>query len=242
MSECPTHLRELVTKLTSLNPLTAQEIAAVEALPLRFQSMRARTAIVTEGQTISECCLLTEGFACRHKLSRDGGRQIVSFHMPGDILDIQHLLFDRADHNVQTITDARLAFVPVAAMRALGDAWPEIARALWRDCLVDASIFREWVLNVGRRSAKTRIAHMLCEFAARAEAAGIGSPAHFSLPMTQEDIADATGLTAVHVNRMLRELSEDGVIARDGRQIRIADWPRMQRIADFSPAYLHLAA
>lgn len=242
MSKSPAQLDKFVSKLAALNPLTAEEIAAIGTLPTRLQSVRARTAIVTEGQTISECCLLVDGFACRHKLSRDGGRQIVSFHIPGDILDVQHLLFDRADHNVQTITDATLAFVPMDAMRRLTDDWPEIARALWRDCLVDASVFREWVLNVGRRSAKTRIAHMLCEFAARAEAAGIGSPAHFSLPMTQEDIADATGLTAVHVNRMLRELSEEGVIAREGRQIRIADWPHMKRIADFSPAYLHIAA
>jgi len=242
MSNSAAHLDKFVSKLNALNMLTAEEVAAIQALPLRLQSVRARTSIVTEGQIISECCVLVEGFACRHKLANDGGRQIVSFHIPGDILDVQHLLFNRADHNVQTITDATLAFVPMDAMRQLTDHRPEIALALWRDCLVEASVFREWVLNVGRRSAKTRIAHMLCEFAARAEAAGIGSPAHFSLPMTQEDIADATGLTAVHVNRMLRELREEGVIEREGRQIRIADWPRMKRIADFSPAYLHIAA
>ena len=119
---------------------------------------------------------------------------------------------------------------------------PAINEALWRDSLIDASIFREWVLNVGRRDAKARIAHMLCEFASRRQAAGLGSPERFELPMTQEQIGDATGLTPVHVNRMLHALAADGVIVRDQREVEITDWPKMRRIADFDPAYLHAAA
>jgi CRP-like cAMP-binding protein len=232
----------LVSKLASLNRLDAEDISAIRQLPRRLQQVGAGTAIVSEGQLISECCLLVEGYACRHKVADSGGRQIVSFHMAGDILDIQHLLFNRADHNVQAITAAKLIFFPMEALRGLVSQRPEIGKALWRDCLVDASVFREWVLNVGRRDAKKRIAHMLCEFAARAEAAGLGSPAQFTLPMTQEDIADATGLTPVHVNRMLRVLTEEGSLMRNGREIRIVDWPRMRHTADFSPEYLHIAA
>lgn len=233
---------DLIRKLTSLNNLSEEEIAGIRSLPLRVQRFKAGATIVSTGQLISECCLLVEGFACRHKLASDGGRQIVSFHLAGDILDIQHLLFEKADHNVQVITDAQVLFFPMRDFRRLIEDRPEIAKALWRDCLVDASVFREWVLNVGRRDAKMRIAHMLCEFAARCEAAGLGSPNQFTLPMTQEDIGDATGLTSVHVNRMLRALSEEGVIERSGRQIRIADWERMKQVADFDPDYLHLAA
>jgi CRP-like cAMP-binding protein len=232
----------LVSKLSSLGDLASEDIGALRRLSLRLQHVKAGTAIVSEGQLVSECCLLVEGYACRHKVADNGGRQIVSFHMAGDILDIQHLLFNRADHNVQAITNAKLVFFPMESLRKLVSVRPEIGRALWRDCLVDASIFREWVLNVGRRDAKQRIAHMLCEFAARAEAAGLGSPAQFTLPMTQEDIADATGLTPVHVNRMLRMLTEEGALMRNGREIRIVDWPRMRQTADFSPEYLHLAA
>ena len=98
------------------------------------------------------------------------------------------------------------------------------------------------MLNVGRRDAKERVAHMLCEFAARRQAAGLGTPEQFELPMTQEEIADATGLTTVHVNRTLHALAADGVIVRHRRHYQIADWPRMQRVADFDPAYLHAAA
>jgi CRP-like cAMP-binding protein len=186
--------------------------------------------------------MLVTGYACRHKVAANGGRQIVSFHLAGDILDLQHLLLAVADHNVQTITDATIAWIPKVALKRAADGSARIADALWRDTLIDASIFREWVLNVGRRDARSRTAHMLCEFAARREAAGLGSPEDFELPMTQEQIADATGLTAVHVNRMLRALEEDGAITRDRRRIRIVDWQRMRRIADFDPVYLHAAA
>jgi CRP-like cAMP-binding protein len=235
-------LGALIAKLSSLQALSAQTVSALLNLPWRARRVMRGTVIVGDGQLITECCLLLQGFACRSKMADDGGRQIVSFHLAGDILDIQHLLFERADHSVQAISDAELAFVPTPALRAVAAEHPDMATALWRDCLVDASIFREWVLNVGRRDAKKRVAHMLCEFAVRAEAAGLGSRERFTLPMTQEDIADATGLTSVHVNRTLRILTEEGAIARHGREVRIADWQRMRRTADFSPDYLHLAA
>jgi CRP-like cAMP-binding protein len=232
----------LVRKLTGLGHLTDDDIAALRSLPIRERHLRAGTLIVTEDQLISECCLLLSGYACRHKVAKDGSRQIVSFHVAGDILDIQHLFFEQADHNVQTITDADVAFIPMSALRAVVESNPSIAVALWRDCLVDASIFREWVLNVGRRSAAERIAHMLCEFATRCETAGLGAASELTVPMTQEYIADATGLTAVHVNRVLRQLREQGLIEGAGRAFKIADWESMRQFADFRPSYLHLAA
>lgn len=242
MAGPPSDFDALIQKLRSLNALQPEEMEAVRHLPIRKVEVRSGTTIIYEDQQITECCLLLEGYACRYKVASDGGRQIVSFHIPGDILDIQHLLFDRADHNVQTISAATLAYFPMAALRTLIDERPAIGTALWRDCLVDASVFREWVLNVGRRCAKERIAHMLCEFAARAESAGIGPAQGLALPMTQADIADATGLTPVHVNRMLRALREDGSLARQGIRFFIADWELLKRTADFSPNYLHLAA
>ena len=191
---------------------------------------------------VSECCVLVSGYACRHKVAKDGGRQIVSFHVAGDVLDVQHLWLESADHNVQVITDADVAFVPVRALRQLVEERPSIGVALWRDSLLDASVFREWVLNVGRRDARTRIAHMLCEFVARSEAAGLGCPSEQVIPMTQEHIGDATGLTSVHVNRMLRTLREEGAVQGSGRGLQVADWQRLKRIAEFQADYLHLAA
>ncbi|RYG99982.1 MAG: Crp/Fnr family transcriptional regulator [Alphaproteobacteria bacterium] len=235
-------LSQVVAKLESLNSLDASALDAIYALPCRIKQVPCGSSIVSDGQLVSECCFLLQGYACRNKTGSDGGRQIVSFHFPGDILDIQHLFIERADHNVQAISDVQLAFVPTSALRAAAQNHPDLAISLWRDSLIDASVFREWVLNVGRRDAKKRIAHMLCEFAVRAEKAGLGSRACFTLPMTQEQIGDATGLTPVHVNRMLRSLTEGGAISRQGREYRVADWGMMCRTADFCEEYLHLAA
>ncbi len=235
-------LARAIRKLDRLVHLDDDDHAALTGLPFRIGTARPGQALVREGDETVDCYVLLGGYACRHKLAGDGGRQIVSFHVPGDILDIQHLLLPRADHNLEAITELRFARVGADALRRAARDRPRVAEALWRDTLIDASIFREWVLNVGRRDAKARIAHMLCEFAVRREAAGLGSPERFELPMSQSHIADATGLTPIHVNRSLRALSEDGVIARDRRHVEILDWPRMKRAADFDPLYLHAAA
>lgn len=232
----------VIRKLEHRAKLDDADQAAVRTLPISLASARSGDYLVREGDCVTTCCILLSGFACRHKTTGEGGRQIVSFHVPGDILDLQHLLLPRADHNLQTITEVTFARVPAAELARLARERPAIGEALWRDTLIDASVFREWVLNVGRRDARSRIAHMLCEFASRREAAGLGSPERFDLPMTQEQIGDATGLTPVHVNRMLSLLSAEGLIARDKRHVEIVEWDRMQQVADFHPAYLHAAA
>lgn len=232
----------LIRKLSRLARLNDADRQTIRELPFRTETVSANTHLVREGDRIIECCLLLSGYAFRYKVAADGGRQIVSFHLAGDVLDLQHLLLEKADHGLQTLTEATVARVPISALKALIDARPNVREAFWRDTLIDASIFREWVLNVGRRDAKSRIAHMLCEFAVRREAAGLGTPERFDLPMSQEHIADATGLTSVHVNRMLMALSNEGVIDRDRREVKIADWLRMRRIADFNVEYLHMAA
>lgn len=232
----------VIRKLDRFASLDQADRDAIRALPFKLKTAPPNHMLVTEGEESTVCCVLLKGFACRHKTTSGGGRQIVSFHVPGDILDLQHILLSRADHNLQTITEATFAWVPTAELKRLAQERPAIGEAMWRDTLIDASIFREWVLNVGRRDAKSRIAHMLCEFATRCQGAGLGSPERFDLPMTQEQIGDATGLTSVHVNRMLHELAQDGVISRRKRVVEITDWARMRRIAGFDPSYLHAAA
>jgi CRP-like cAMP-binding protein len=235
-------LAPLFRKLERLSPIGSEDREALSRLPYRFEDVAPGRLLVREGDAPTECCVLLRGFVCRHKATSGGARQIVSFHLPGDILDLQHLKLPRADHSVEATTRAEVAWIPMEALNRLLRSHPALADALWRDALIDASIFREWVLNVGRRDARSRVAHMLCEFAARREAAGLGSPERFELPMTQEQIADATGMTIVHVNRTLKALTDEGAISRDGREVRISDWAQMQRIADFNPAYLHNAA
>lgn len=237
----PQLLAPVLSKLERLVRLDETDRALVQSLPYTIRQVDAGQNLIKEGTPATECSVLLSGYACRAKYSANGGRQILSFHLPGDLLDLQHLLLAVADHNVQTITEATVAWIPKAELRRIAKKSYRIGAALWRDSLIDASIFREWVLNVGRRDAKSRIAHLLCEFAARCEHAGLGSARQFRLPMTQEQIADATGLTGVHVNRMLRVLEDDGLIARERRDIRIVDWQRMRGMADFDPTYLHAA-
>jgi CRP-like cAMP-binding protein len=235
-------LGRLIRKLERLAPLDESSRRALVELPIRLEEVPSGRTLVREGDVPEECCVLVAGYACRHKVTREGARQIVSFHMAGDILDLQHLKLSRADHSVETITAAEIAWISMLAMSRLLREQPAVADAFWRDALIDASIFREWVLNVGRRDARSRVAHMLCEFAARRQAAGLGAPEEFDLPITQDKVADATGMTSVHVNRTLRVLREEGALIADGPKVRIADWDLLQRIGGFDQAYLHCAA
>ena len=229
-------------KLDRLASLNQADRDAIGSLSFEVTIAQPNHYLVRAGDRVGRCCILLSGYACRHKISGNGARQIVSFHMAGDILDLQHLLLPLADHNIQTISEARLAWVSATDMARLVKERPAIADALWRDTLIDASVYREWVLNIGRRSAEARIAHMLCEFVTRREDAGLGSPERIPLPMTDEQIADATGLTSIQVTRVLHQLRTDGVIDSDKRETRILDWTRMRRIADFDSNYLHAAA
>lgn len=235
-------LQPVMRKLQTLSPLTEADREALAGLAFRLENVTAGRSLVREGDLPVQCCLLLTGYAFRHKATSGGKRQILSFHFAGDFLDLQHVKLARADHSVDALTDAQVAWVSNAELNRVIRESPTIADALWRDALIDASVFREWVLNVGRRDGRTRVAHLLCEFAARREAASVGHAHRFELPMTQEHIADATGLTVVHVNRMLRTLSNEGAISHEGRHLFVSNWSHLQRIAGFHPAYLHMAA
>lgn len=234
-------LRPVLRKLDRLSPLTESDRITIAALPFRYEQVAAGRQLVREGDRPTECCVLLSGYAFRSKDTQDGKRQILSFHVAGDFLDLQQMKLAEADHAVYALGTAEIAWVSHVELECALRSSPTLADALWRDALVDSSILREWVLNVGRRDARARIAHMLCEFATRREAAEVGTADQFELPMTQEHIADATGLTVVHVNRMLRALTQAGAIAHGGRLVHIVDWKRLREIAGFDPAYLHMA-
>lgn len=240
MAEASDPLDLFIRKLSLHGRLDAEDRAAILALPVTLRTLDPQSYTLREGDAPTHCCILVSGFAYRQKLTGDGARQIVSLHIPGDPLDLQNLVLDVADHNVQTLTSAEVAFIPRDAIQALVRTRPTIARALYVAILIEASIFREWVLNVGRRGARARLAHLLCEFAARLEGRGLADQYGYDLPMSQEQLADALGLTPVHVNRTLKALEADGLIRRDKRFVSFPDWKRMRDFADFSARYLHL--
>jgi CRP-like cAMP-binding protein len=198
--------------------------------------------LVREGERATVCMLLLEGFTYRQKLVTDGARQIISFHIPGEFIDLQNGFLDVADHNVQSLGRSTVGVVNRDAIADLIGKDADIRRAVLLDSLVDASIFREWVVNVGRRDARGRIAHLLCELALRLDAAGVADGSMFDFPLTQEQIADATGLTAVHTNRTVQSLRKDGLISLAANRLTILDWKGLADVGDFSERYLHHSA
>jgi CRP-like cAMP-binding protein len=233
-------LAPMVRKLSLREDMTEADREAIFALPFTRRRLDAGQYIAWDGDKPQNSCLLLSGFAYRHKSAGNGGRQILSFHMKGDLLDLQNSLLGIADHNVQMLTAGEVALIPVDAVRDLAFSHPEVGMAMWYETLVEGSIFREWVLNIGRRDARTRIAHLLCEFALRLELADLGKTTSYELPITQEQLADAVALTSVHVNRTLMKLEQDGLITRTKRVISIVDWKALVKVADFEARYLHL--
>lgn len=234
-------LAPMLRKLDFLRKFTAEDKQALLSLPYTLKTIEPHGYIVREGDTATHSCLLRSGFAYRQKIVTSGLRQICSIHLAGDLVDLQNSLLICADHSVQALNRIEVAFIPREAILEIAYAYPAVGKAMWFDTLVDAAVFREWTTNIGRRHGRARIAHILCEFGARLHAAGLGERCSYELPMSQEQLGDCTGLTSVHVNRMLRSLEEDGLIDRTARAVRIADWAALARVGEFDDAYLHLA-
>lgn len=225
-------------ELRSLIPKTDRD--AILALPHTLMSLEPGDYLVREGDLPTSCGVLVSGFAYRQKMTGADGRQILSIHIPGEALDFQHIFLDVADHSVQMLTRGQVALIPRADIQHICRAREAVGHAILINILVEASILRECVLNIGRRDAKSRLAHVLCELAVRLDAYGLADDMGYNLPMTQAELADALGLTPVHLNRVIRSLEADGMIKRSNRQISFPDWDGMRDVADFNDRYLHL--
>jgi CRP-like cAMP-binding protein len=234
-------LTPLLRKLEYWRDFNAADREAVRALPHTVKSLQIGDYIVRERDRATHSCVMLTGYSYRHKIVGTGHRQIVAIHMQGDVVDLQNSLLGTADHSVQMLTKGKVAFIPRDEIDRLAFERPTVGRAMWHDTLVDGSIFREWIANVGRRRARARVAHLLCEFAVRLKVAGLGEETGYELPMTQEQLADTTKLTAVHINRTLRGLEADRLIERSTpRSIAIGDWRKLADAGDFDTNYLHL--
>jgi CRP-like cAMP-binding protein len=234
------HLDPFIEKIEVRDRLTEDERAALRALPQKLVRTAARTRIVEEGEKTVNCAMVLEGMVYRTKTSPSGRRQIISFHVPGDMVDLHTVLFKFADHTIETVRHAAVVLVPHEAILRLAEDKPAVGRAFWYDTLLDASIQREALLNVGRRDARSRVAHLFCELAVRLKRAGLVTEGAFELPLTQTDLADALGLTAIHMNRTLSKFRQEGLVAIDNRAISILDWQALKAIGEFDATYLHL--
>ena len=233
-------LLPLLRKLQSVSDPTEADHRALVDLRPTIKILDAHQEIVREGQRPSIVCLILEGFACRYATVPSGRRQILSFHIPGDIPDLQALFIKVMDHNLATLVPTKVALVPHDAMRGLIDRNSRIAHLLWRDSLVDAAIFRKWIVGMGRRTAYARFAHLVCEFAMRMDAVGLMKANVCAMPFTQTDIADALGLSSVHINRVLGRMRKQGLFTWQDGVLTIKNWQRLQKDAEFDPSYLQL--
>ncbi|MGU3360274.1 Crp/Fnr family transcriptional regulator [Methylobacterium sp. M6A4_1b] len=229
----------LIRKLETIITVSDAERRAIEGLPVTRRQLGAHQDIVRDGDHPKQCCLLLDGWAFRYKLLDEGKRQILSVHIPGDIPDLQSLHLPVMDHSLSTLTACTLAFIPHEALLELTRTHPGITAALWRDTLVDAAIFREWMTNIGRRSTLGRITHLFCEIYLKLHAVELARDFTCEMALTQGDIADAIGVSNVHVNRVLQELRGQGLLTLQGQRLVIHDWDALTNRAEFDPAYLH---
>ncbi|MDT9599620.1 Crp/Fnr family transcriptional regulator [Sphingosinicella rhizophila] len=233
-------LDRLLMKMRARDIVDAREEDVLRDSVAEVRESRAGRIIIRAGAMIGGCTLLLDGLVCRYRDLADGQRQIMELHVAGDFLDLHSFLLKRLEHHVGAMTPVRYAIVPHQRVREITERHPHLTRLLWFQTLLDAAIHRERIISVGRRSAVGRIAHLLCEMFVRLEIVGMTDGNRYALPLTQGDLADATGLTSVHVNRMLKRLRDEALLTFRGGQVAIHDWDRLQRVAEFDPAYLYL--
>ncbi len=235
-------LGPLLLKLRARDGLTEPEADVLRGAVDRVETVAAGDRLVTAGEPLDHSILLIEGVICRYKDLAEGQRQITDVHVPGDFVDLHGFLLKRLEHHVGTLTPGRVAIFPHAALKEITETQPHLARLLWLSTLIDAAMQRERILSIGRRSAVARIAHLICELHVRYSVVHQVEGTSFRFPVTQLDMADATGLTSVHVNRMLRQLRDENMVTFRGGVIEIHDLPRLEQVAEFDPSYLFLTS
>ena len=243
MAEDLTH--RLIRRLghfVRLSPGDKSALAAAAAQNMR--RIEPRLDILQEGGRPTDFNLFADGWACRYRTLRDGRRQLVGFLLPGDLCDFGQSVLHRMDHGVAAVTAVRMAEIPREVLQDVLFRHPRLTQALWWSALVDEAVQREWMVSVALRSAVERLAHLLCELFIRLRMVGLandsGGGGSCEFPLTQNDLAEATGLSMVHVNRTLQELRSRGLIVLRERQLTVPNLATLQAVALFNPGYLHL--
>lgn len=231
----------LALRLDAFTKLSKDDLVSIERAARRgTREIGARRDLIREGDEPKSVFLMLEGWACRYKQLPDGRRQIVGLFIPGDICDLNVYILKEMDHSIGAITNLKVAEIGCDEFEQLMQSNPRVLQALFWDGLVTVSVQREWTLNVGQRTAYERISHLFVELFLRLKAVGLTDGNSCDLPLTQVDIADASGLTAVHVNRTLQDLRKQGLIELHGRKLTIPDLTALKSAALFNENYLHL--
>lgn len=230
----------LFNKLCRFTDLCDADRDAVDSLCSHQITVEAKRNLIREGERPNDVYLLLEGWGYRYKLLPDGGRHILAYLIPGDLCDIHIFILKKMDHTLGLLSPARVAVISQEKILEVMDKHPRVERALWWATLVDEAVLREWLVNIGTRDAYTRLAHLFCELWLRMRAVGLADEGSFSMPLTQEELGDTMGLTAVHVNRTLQRMRAKGLISLEKKTLTIHDPRKLMEQAEFSPNYLHL--
>ena len=220
--------------------LDEDDLAALEQAAGEVRPVPPRTLLVEKGDVVSNSTYLVDGFMCRYMDDRQGQRQLIAVHIPGDFVDLHGYPLKKLDHDIATITACRIAPVPHGRLDSIVAQRPRLTRLLWFSTLLDAAMHRDWIFRLGRLEAVKKLGHFLCEVEARLRVVGLSDGIRFPLPLTQADLGEACGLTPVHVNRMLRDLRERGLVRMQSGEVTILDRPALYRLSEFDPTYLYL--
>jgi len=233
-------INRLTRKLEAFGPLPDADKRLLDEVSRDARAIGPRTDLIREGDTPSDVNLILDGFACRYKVLPDGSRQIMAYLVPGDFCDLHVFILKAMDHGIATLSACKLVKIPRSRILELMDR-PAIARAFWWAALVDEATLREWLVNIGVRTAEQRVAHLLCELLLRLDTVGLTNGDTYELPITQAELADTVSLTSVHVNRVLRQLRGSGLITLKSKNLVFLDVERLKALSGFNPNYLHLA-
>lgn len=233
-------LEPFFRKITARDALGAEERSAIVAAAGERVVFEAGADLVTEGQRSTRSMLVATGFTSRYRLLSGGERQLTAIHVPGDFVDLHSFLLKEMDHSVGALTRCVVYTFPHTRLVSLTERFPHLTRMLWLLTLLDASIHREWLVGMGRLSAQQRAAHLICEIFTRLKVIGRTAHNSFDLTITQAAMADALGISAVHINRVLQDLRRQELIVWDGGRLEIVDWAALTALAEFDDRYLHL--
>jgi CRP-like cAMP-binding protein len=233
-------LQFFVNRLASRSVLTEEEQNAVLGMNGQVKQVAAHVDFVQQGEEVDHSCVVVEGLVGRFGQNGEGDRQITCLYIPGDMADLPSVVSPKSGWGLTALTLTTILRVPHADLRRIAATHPGVAEALWRDCVADGSIFSEWVVNVGRRHALARIAHLFCEMAIRYERIEKGDRCSFPLPLTQADLGDATGLTSVHVNRTLKELRTRSIATARSGTVTVHNWNQLVSVGEFDDAFMLL--
>jgi CRP-like cAMP-binding protein len=228
----------LTDKLGAYLSLTPEETEFLAEMHEPRRKLRRHREIIIAGRQYDHLFILCSGVACRYKVLQDGKRQVLNLGLPGDFIGLPSSLFDVAVNSVSALTDVVLAPVSFAKLFSLFVRFPRLGTALFWSSAREAAIYGERLVDLGRRSAYERLAHLILELLTRLRAAGLGDDNSYTLPLTQELMADVLGLSGPHVNRMIRTLRDEGLATMEGQRVVIHDLPALSALAGFDERYL----